>query len=91
MQAFWSGFEKKATVMGAGKAFVQGMIPKAQAAWQQAKPVMQSAVSKGKAMATKGQQAIMKTPGRAMAAGVAGGAAGAYALTRPREPQPRYY
>lgn len=90
MNSFWEGFEKQASFMNAGRAFVQRMVPKAQAAWQQARPVMQSAVAKGKTMATKGQQAVMKTPQRALAAGLAGGAAGTYALTRPSETPMQY-
>lgn len=86
MSSFWNGFEKQANLLGAGKAFAQRMVPKAQAAWQTAKPMMQSAVTKGKAMATKGKSEIMKTPQRALGAGLAGGAAGTYALTRPTEP-----
>jgi hypothetical protein len=90
MSAFWNGFEKQANLLGAGKAFAQRMAPKAQAAWQTAKPVMQSAVTKGKAMATKGKSEIMKTPGRALGAGLAAGAAGTYALTRPQQTPMQY-
>lgn len=90
MQAFWEGFEKQASILGAGKAFAQRMVPKAQAAWQSAKPVLQSAATKGKALAVKGKNEVMKTPQRALGAGLAAGAAGTYAMTRPQQTPAQY-
>lgn len=90
MNSFWEGFEKQAGLLQAGQAMAQRMIPKAQQAWQSAKPALQSAVTKGKAMATKGKAEVMKTPQRALGAGVAAGAAGTYALTRPQQTPMQY-
>lgn len=101
MKSFWNGFEKQAGILQAGQAMASKVMPKAQAAWQTAKPKMQAAwtqakpkldaaLVKGKAMAAKGKAEVMKTPQRALGAGLAAGAAGTYALTRPQEAPTQY-
>lgn len=101
MSAFWNGFEKQAGLLQAGQSLAKAVMPKAQAAWQTAKPKMQAAWTqakpkiqaagvKGKAMLQKGRAEVMKTPQRALGAGLAAGAAGTYALTRPQETPMQY-
>jgi hypothetical protein len=90
MEAFWSGFEKRATLLQSGAKLVRGMVPKAQAAYQKAKPVMQQAAVKTRDFAGKAKAEAMKTPQRALATGLAAGAAGTYAMTRPQETPMQY-
>lgn len=85
MKALWIGFEKQASLWNAGKGFVQKMAPKAQAAWQSARPVMQTAASKAQALASRAKAEAMKTPGRALGTGLAAGAGGTYLMTKQRE------
>jgi hypothetical protein len=85
MKSIWQGFEKQASLWDAGKGFIQKMAPKAQAAWQKAKPVMQSAAAKGQTLASKAKTEVMKTPQRALGAGLAAGAGGGYLMSKQRE------
>lgn len=90
MEPFWSGFEKRATLLQSGAKLVRDMMPKAQAAWQRARPVMQQAAVKTRDLAARGKAEAMKTPQRALATGLAAGAAGTYAMTRPQETPMQY-
>ena len=69
MDAFWDGFEKRA-----------GIAAMAQKAMAKAKPLAVNALPAAKQLGAAAKGAVMKTPGRAMAAGAAGGIGAGLAL-----------